>query len=111
MKIEQAMDVFQSIKIIRGTRPQFVENAVSLCMKIQVPYPLPPVEGPLRKRELTSRWSTKKRGILLGSGGKHSQKCFVFLSLYVLHCYAQRLDIFHLLDKGLVIGIQKLSSV
>jgi protein tyrosine phosphatase len=29
MKIEQAMDVFQSIKIIRGTRPQFVENAVS----------------------------------------------------------------------------------
>jgi protein tyrosine phosphatase len=29
MKIEQAMDVFQSIKMIRGTRPQFVENAVS----------------------------------------------------------------------------------
>jgi protein tyrosine phosphatase len=29
MKIEQAMDVFQSIKIIRGARPQFVENAVS----------------------------------------------------------------------------------
>jgi receptor-type tyrosine-protein phosphatase epsilon len=29
MKIEQAMDVFQAIKIIRGTRPQFVENAVS----------------------------------------------------------------------------------
>ncbi|CAB3997379.1 receptor-type tyrosine- phosphatase epsilon-like isoform X2 [Paramuricea clavata] len=27
MKIEQAMDVFQAIKIIRGTRPQFVENA------------------------------------------------------------------------------------
>ena len=29
MKIEQAMDVFQAIKMIRGTRPQFVENAVS----------------------------------------------------------------------------------
>ena len=29
MKIEQTMDVFQSIKIIRGIRPQFVENAVS----------------------------------------------------------------------------------
>ena len=29
MKIEQAMDVFQSIKIIRAARPQFVENAVS----------------------------------------------------------------------------------
>ena len=29
MKIEQAVDVFQSIKIIRGARPQFVENAVS----------------------------------------------------------------------------------
>ncbi|CAB4021699.1 receptor-type tyrosine- phosphatase S [Paramuricea clavata] len=27
MKIEQAMDVFQAIKIIRETRPQFVENA------------------------------------------------------------------------------------
>ncbi|CAB4012926.1 receptor-type tyrosine- phosphatase epsilon-like, partial, partial [Paramuricea clavata] len=27
MKIEQAMDVFQAIKMIRGTRPQFVENA------------------------------------------------------------------------------------
>ncbi|XP_028402584.1 receptor-type tyrosine-protein phosphatase F-like isoform X2 [Dendronephthya gigantea] len=27
MKIEQAMDVFQAIKIIRGIRPQFVENA------------------------------------------------------------------------------------
>jgi receptor-type tyrosine-protein phosphatase epsilon len=33
MKIEQAMDVFQAIKIIRGTRPQFVENAVSTCIK------------------------------------------------------------------------------
>ena len=30
MKIEQAVDVFQAIKIIRGVRPQFVENAVSL---------------------------------------------------------------------------------
>jgi receptor-type tyrosine-protein phosphatase epsilon len=29
MKIEQAMDVFQAIKVIRGTRPQFVENVVS----------------------------------------------------------------------------------
>jgi protein tyrosine phosphatase len=34
MKIEQAMDVFQSIKIIRGTRPQFVENAVSTCNEL-----------------------------------------------------------------------------
>jgi hypothetical protein len=30
MKIEHAMDVFQAIKIIRGIRPQFVENAVSI---------------------------------------------------------------------------------
>ena len=29
MKTEQAVDVFQAIKMIRGTRPQFVENAVS----------------------------------------------------------------------------------
>ncbi|XP_028418441.1 receptor-type tyrosine-protein phosphatase epsilon-like, partial [Dendronephthya gigantea] len=27
MKIEQTMDVFQTIKIIRGSRPQFVDNA------------------------------------------------------------------------------------
>ena len=29
MKTEQTVDVFQAIKIIRGTRPQFVENVVS----------------------------------------------------------------------------------
>ncbi len=29
MKIEQAMDVFQTIKIMREAQPQFVENAVS----------------------------------------------------------------------------------
>ena len=29
MKTEQAVDVFQAIKMIRGTRPQFVENTVS----------------------------------------------------------------------------------
>jgi protein tyrosine phosphatase len=34
MKIEQAMDVFQSIKIIRGARPQFVENAVSMLFVV-----------------------------------------------------------------------------
>ena len=29
MKTKQAVDVFQTIKIIREARPQFVENAVS----------------------------------------------------------------------------------
>jgi hypothetical protein len=29
VKVEQAIDVFQSIKMIRAARPQFVENAVS----------------------------------------------------------------------------------
>ena len=29
MKTEQVVDVFQAIKIIRGARPQFVENVVS----------------------------------------------------------------------------------
>lgn len=37
MKIEQAVDVFQAIKIIRATRPQFVENAVSVHVKRAVP--------------------------------------------------------------------------
>ena len=32
MKIEQAVDVFQAIKIIRGVRPQFVETAVSTVL-------------------------------------------------------------------------------
>ena len=31
MKIEQTVDVFQAIKIIRGVRPQFVETPV--CMR------------------------------------------------------------------------------
>ena len=29
MKTEQVVDVFQAIKIIRETRPEFVENVVS----------------------------------------------------------------------------------
>ena len=32
MKLEQTVDVFQSIKIIRSSRPQFVENAVSIFL-------------------------------------------------------------------------------
>ncbi|XP_028402580.1 receptor-type tyrosine-protein phosphatase delta-like isoform X10 [Dendronephthya gigantea] len=40
MKIEQAMDVFQAIKIIRGIRPQFVENAeqYQFCYKAMMTY-------------------------------------------------------------------------
>ena len=33
MKTEQVVDVFQAVKIIRGTRPQFVENVVSRFKK------------------------------------------------------------------------------
>ncbi|XP_028402428.1 receptor-type tyrosine-protein phosphatase S-like [Dendronephthya gigantea] len=40
IKIEQAMDVFQAIKIIRGARPQFVENAeqYQFCYKAMMTY-------------------------------------------------------------------------
>ena len=34
MKTEQVVDVFQAIKIIRGTRPQFVENVVSRFISV-----------------------------------------------------------------------------
>ena len=34
MKTEQVVDVFQAVKIIRGTRPQFVENVVSRFISV-----------------------------------------------------------------------------
>ena len=50
MKIEHAMDVFQAIKIIRGIRPQFVENAVSI-------YSFP---RPVNEMNCMRKWTIKK---------------------------------------------------